>query len=291
MQAEHTPGTILVADHVSWAGTSLARLEETFRRLNLPAQYGGRHSNGVTEMSQVVFDDGSYLELISTLELGADSPWWDEAIRKDGGPCAWAVWVEDIRKEAGWAFDQGLDVRGPARHTRQRPDGVTLEWDIAQLGRGEMGAVLPFLISDQTERSLRASPTPGAAGTELTGIASVILGVRSLVAAAADFKRWAGWGAIQLSVDAMIGAKLAHFPGQPFVLAEPLEGDGWLTRRLDDLGECPCGVILGSNEMDESLARLPLGSEQVWFGQRMAWFEQDLTGGHLLGVVENPEEG
>jgi hypothetical protein len=289
MDSTPDTGATLVIDHVVWAGSSLAKLVRTFEKLQLPPQYGGRHANGATEMSLIGFDDGTYLELISTLEPEADAPWWQDAIQQDGGPCAWAVWVEDIQREARWAFDQGLDVRGPLAHSRKRPDGQTLEWDMAYLGRGEIGAVLPFLISDRTDHDLRAAPTHGVSGTELTGISSVILGVRSLAAAAADFKRWAGWGSIQLTLNARLDAKLAHFPGQPFLLAEPLNEDGWLARRLDQFGESPCAVLLESSDMDESLVRLALGPEEVWLGQRLAWFDPAETGGHLLGVVSPPE--
>ncbi len=283
------PAVTLLIDHVTWAGSSLKELTRIFEALQLPPQYGGRHANGATEMSLIGFDDGTYLELISTVEPGADAPWWSDAIQKDGGPCAWAVWVEDIHREAKWAFDQGLDVRGPLAHSRTRPDGEKLEWDMAYLGPGEIGAVLPFMISDRTPHGLRARPTSGVSGTELAGISSVILGVYSLAAAAADFKRWAGWNSIQLSLDTMLDAKLAHFPGQPFLLAEPLHEDGWLARRLDQFGESPCAVLLESTDMDESLIRLPLGPEKIWLGQRLAWFDPEDTGGHMLGVLSKPE--
>ncbi|WP_394338428.1 VOC family protein [Halopenitus persicus] len=77
-------------DHVTIAGRDLEQLTAAFTAAGLPAEYGGTHSNGVTEMSIVGFRDGSYLELVSTVEPGLESPWWDEPIRRNGGPCAWA---------------------------------------------------------------------------------------------------------------------------------------------------------------------------------------------------------
>ena len=57
--------------------------------------YGGPHSNGATEMALVSFPDGSYLELMAPRadadpQALARQP-WAEFLKRDGGPCAWAV--------------------------------------------------------------------------------------------------------------------------------------------------------------------------------------------------------
>ena len=60
-------------DHATLAARSLDPMVEALRGLGFGPTYGGAHSNGVTHMSLVSFPDGSYLELISTLEPGARS--------------------------------------------------------------------------------------------------------------------------------------------------------------------------------------------------------------------------
>jgi len=77
-------------DHVTFGASSLDHLIEPFRALGLDAQYGGAHANGITHMAAVGLPDGSYLELISTVEPAIRSPWWPEAIRGDAGPCGFA---------------------------------------------------------------------------------------------------------------------------------------------------------------------------------------------------------
>ena len=78
-------------DHVTIAGADLAALQQGFTNAGLTPDYGGVHSNGVTHMAALGFDDGSYLELISTVEPGKESPWWPKQIAADGGPCAWCA--------------------------------------------------------------------------------------------------------------------------------------------------------------------------------------------------------
>ena len=77
----------LKIDHVTLAGSDLKALEQVFALAGLATDYGGPHSNGITHMSLLGFDDGSYIELISTLEPGQAAPWWDRAHRGQ----RWAV--------------------------------------------------------------------------------------------------------------------------------------------------------------------------------------------------------
>ena len=67
----------LKVDHVTIAGSSLPALEEAFTKAGLRPEYGGPHSNGVTHMALLGFDDGSYIELISTLKAGTRAQFWN----------------------------------------------------------------------------------------------------------------------------------------------------------------------------------------------------------------------
>src|SRR5205807_845756 len=131
----------LQIDHVTVAGSDLALLQRAFAEAGLPTDYGGLHSNGVTHMALLGFEDGSYLELISTVKAGAPSPWWPRQIVEDGGPCAWCARVDDLAAECARLSGLGILVQGPTSFHRERPDGARVEWDLAFLGTGERGAV------------------------------------------------------------------------------------------------------------------------------------------------------
>src|SRR6185295_297462 len=104
---------LLQIDHVTIAGSDLNRLQKAFSDLGLKPEYGGPHSNGITHMALLGFEDGSYIELISTLEPGQRAPWWGEAIAADAGPCAWAVGSSDVQSDAQRAASAGITVLGP----------------------------------------------------------------------------------------------------------------------------------------------------------------------------------
>ena len=49
----------LKVDHVTVAGSDLASLQRMFADAGVPTEYGGKHSNGQTEMALSSFPDGS----------------------------------------------------------------------------------------------------------------------------------------------------------------------------------------------------------------------------------------
>ena len=230
-------------DHVTVAGQNLDRLSEAFSQVGLDAEYGGRHSNGITHMSIVGFRDGSYLELISTLDPDAESPWWNDPIHGDGGPCAWAIEVDDIETVSADLADRGIVVDGPDRYERIREDGTSIEWDLTTLGEGELGSTLPFLISDRTPRERRVQPTGGLAESPIRGVDTVILGVPDIDAAIEEFETAFEMSDPHRGENEMLSATIASFPGQPVALAEPRE-EGWLADRISEFGPRPVAYLL-----------------------------------------------
>jgi hypothetical protein len=278
---------MLPIDHATLAAGSLDELDDAFDAVGLPTAYGGMHSNGVTEMSLLGFPDGSYVECIATAESGVESPLWDAHIRTDGGPCAWAVRAEDIGEEVDRLREAGIAVSGPEPMARERPDGVELAWELAMLGEGEPGATLPFLIADETPREWRASPTPAAVDSELTGIERVVLGVADADRAAERFRRaFPDLPEPVREASESFGATLARFPGAPPVLAEPAAGS-WLAERLEQLGPSPCGLLLGTTDPERSVERFDLDARTSWDGRRVGWStgtDRPLSGIGVLGV-------
>lgn len=261
-------------------------LREAFAAIGLPSRYGGVHSNGVTHMALLSFADGSYVELISMLEAGHLSPWWHAHITGDGGPCAWAVRTGDMVAEAARVAASGVPVRGPVAMQRARPDGRQVRWELAFLGDGEPGAVLPFVIQDRSPREWRVPPEALVAAGVLSGVAAVVLGVADLDMAGELFRHVYDWPNPDTMQDAQFGARLAHFPGTPVVLAAPLEAGGWLVRRLARFGESPCAFLLGAPDIDAAGRVFRLDASPEWFGRRVAWFDADRLGGTRLGVIQ-----
>lgn len=283
---------MLTIDHVTIAGPRLEAMQTAFTGLGLAPDYGGPHSNGITHMALLGFRDGSYIELISSLEPGRMDPaFWGHHIVGNGGPCAWAVQVADVTAEAARLAGLGITVQGPTYYNRQRPDGQLVEWDLAFVGDKGAGATLPFIINDITPRDLRVQPSASVVDGPLWGVAKVVLGVKDLVAGVALFQEAYGWPAPQQAEAPLFGARLAHFAGSPVILAEPLASDNWLARRLTHFGDSPCAYLLGSADwtagLENSAATV---AADVWFGQRVVWFDPDKLAGGRLGVIEQPFE-
>jgi len=276
----------LKIDHVTFAGSELAPLEQTFAELGLATDYGGPHSNGITHMALLGFRDGSYLELISSLELGQkDLAFWGEHIVGNGGPCAWAVQVEDVAIEATRVADLDIPVDGPAYYNRRRPDGMLVEWDLAFLDDKGAGAVLPFIIKDITPREQRVRPSSSVVAGPLIGLAWVILGVQNLEASVALFQRVYGWGAPVIVIQSDYGARLAYFENTPVVLATPLAGQSWLAKRLARFGESPCAYLIGASDFAAACNQFGLARSGPWFNRPVAWFDASKLNGFTLGII------
>lgn len=284
----------LSIDHVTIAGPILASLEQAFAEAGLATEYGGPHSNGITHMALLGFPDGSYIELISVMEPGqSEAVFWGKHIDGNGGPCAWAIRVDDIAAEAARVAALGVTVKGPAYYNRRRPDGILVEWELAFLGDKGAGAVLPFLIQDITPRELRVRPSasvmpktgPNNDDGQLRGVARVILGVENLDMTIELFQHVYSWPEPDLKEDAAFGARLAYFVDTPVILAAPLAGHDWLSKRLAHFGESPCAYLLETNNLEAVCRRFQLEQPARWFESQVAWFEPTRLAGIKLGVA------
>ncbi|MDX1523509.1 MAG: VOC family protein [Anaerolineae bacterium] len=277
----------LKIDHVTIAGSKLASLEQAFANLGLATEYGGPHSNNVTHMAFLGFVDGSYIELISAIEgISAKAhAFWDKHIADDGGPCAWAVQVDDVAAETARVAELGIHVEGPAYYSRRRPDHSVVEWDLAFLGGQGAGARLPFIIKDITPRELRVRPADSVADGLLTGVAKVVLGVADLEASIRLFQLVYGWPEPYIDDHPDFGAELADFEGSPVTLATPLPGHAWLSDRLARYGESPCAFLLGARDFTEARQRYQLVQSSGWFKHQVAWFDPAQLKETKLGVI------
>jgi len=278
----------LKVDHVTICGADLGALQEAFSRLGLVSDYGGPHANGGTHMAVIGFEDGSYAELVAPLKAGAatDSG-WSKLMLANAGACAWAVESSDIQKDVDALKSAGLPVDGSFPGGRKKPDGKVLEWQTAALATQQAGAMLPFMIQDGTPREWRVRPSASAGQMGLSGVAAVVLGVKDMGAAIDLFRKAYGWQAPVREEHPEFGATLAHFTGTPVILASSQPADGWLAKRLQDLGDCPIAFLLGGPDFAKASTKAKPAA-QTWFGLKLAWFDAENLLGARVGVIAAP---
>jgi Glyoxalase-like domain len=280
----------ITIDHVTFCGSSLDELQNAFRNVGLTTEYGGPHANGVTHMALLGFDDGSYLELIAPMERGEGASGvmsgWVGLMQADAGACAWAVHTSNIQAEVNRLKAAGIAVTAPEQGGRKKIDGTIIRWQTAALGPGHAGALLPFMIQDETLRDLRVRPSASIRDTGLTGIGMVVLGVKDLSTAVTSFRKAYSWDAPQMEESRQLAARLAHFPDTPVVLATPADGNSWLNARLDLFGDRPLAFLLAISDLSRVSKRFALIRADTWFGRKLAWFDEAQLHGARFGVIE-----
>lgn len=257
-----------VVDHVPFAVGELESGIELFESLGLPMERGGNHPGAGTENALVPFPDGSYLEVIAPTR---DEPemWAEFFQRADplAGPCAWIVETGSVHSECRRLIEHEVEIHGPTRGSRERPDGTNVEWDLAFLGPQEEH-LLPVLLADRTPRSRRV-PDSSLYGSPISGIDRVVLGVDNLAETADRFQRLYRLPSPDEEYDQTFG-ELAWFPGQDIVLAEPT--DGPMRERVDAYGPTPLSVLLVA-DVDEATHQFPFAERRDWVGRRVRFFD------------------
>lgn len=261
--AMQLPAAELKVDHVTIAGRDLGVWQKVFDAAGITCEFGGKHTNGMTEMAVASFPDGSYLEIIAA-QPGADvsEHYWGRFIEQDAGACAWAVSVKSMSEEANRLHAAGIDIH-PVASGRQRPDGVELRWRTATVGPPPQGSFFPFLIQDDTPRPLRVYPHGQPSSRSFEGVALVVIAVRDLNAAIEKWRSTFGLPEPRRQDDAYLNAHLAWFPETPVVLASGLAA------RIAKFGEGPAAFVLEAHQ-------IPANANQgrgTWFGHPIAWFD------------------
>jgi hypothetical protein len=197
-------------------------------------------------------------------------------MKEDAGPCAWAVRENDVAAEVQRLRAAGIAVSAPVRNGRQRPDGVRLDWETAQVGTEPNGTFFPFLIHDFTPREQRAFPQGKPLNRDFGGVTKVVIAVHDLEASIKRYNQAYGTPPAIKQVDRDFGAHLALLGGVPVVLAQPLTAESWLAQRLAQFGEAPCAFVL-----EQRRGHYQAASETRWFGVKTSWFDSQKLGWRL----------
>jgi hypothetical protein len=270
----------LHAADLTIAGVHLQSMRDAFTAATgIATEYGGPHANHVTEMALASFPDGSYLELIA-LQNAADphataAHTWAPFLRDNAGPCAFAIRVPDVTRETEQLRQAGIHVGKPERSGRKRPDGVTLDWETADVGSGPRGSFFPFLIRDFTPREHRVYPAGKPTSTRFRGVSLVVIGVRHLDTAIADYRKAFQLPEPKRQHDPGFAADLAWFENTPVVLAASSSPQSWLAARVAKYGDAPCAFVLAETEGVHG----PKMSH--WFGRPLRWLGEESLGWRL----------
>jgi hypothetical protein len=262
------PAADLTVDHVSVSGKDLKQMQARLASIGIPSEFGGLHSNGATQMAVASFPDGSYLELIGPQtkpdQNALAAHYWSKQMLGDAGPTAWAVRSKDVAAEVARLRTAGIIVSSPNHSGRKRPDGTELNWETARVGEEPNGTFFPFLIRDFSPREARAFPSGKPTTTKFSGVKRVVIAVRDLHTSIKRYQQAYTLPVPSEHDDTTLGAHLASFSGTPVILAEPLNAQSWIARRIEQFGEGPCAFILGSQK-----------------GGAIHWFDTQKLGWHL----------
>lgn len=149
-----------------------------FRAAGFTVVPGGRHDVIPTVNALIAFADGSYLELLAprdeeareSLRVRAARRGWAAEVRRSPaiarrflpglvGPPGVGDYVlrcDDLRRIACELRRLDLAATGPVPMSRQRADGVRLDWELLLPD----APWLPFFIADRTDRALRVPSDP-----------------------------------------------------------------------------------------------------------------------------------
>jgi hypothetical protein len=271
----------LKIDHATVAGRDLKKMQAALDAIGIPTVYGGPHANGVTEMALASFADGSYLEAIAVQPTAdpkaLDRHEWAQFLKEDATPCAWAVQTNDLSAERKRLQAAGISVSEPVRAGRQRPDGVRLEWETADVGAAVRGSFFPFFIHDFTPREHRAFSQGKPTARDFKSVTRIVIAVRDLDAAIEQYRKAFALPPAIKQIDKEFGAQLAIVGSAPVVFAQPLKAETWLDTRIRKFGEGPCAFVLGATRP----SRYKAASTNRWFGVDVSWFDPEKLGWRL----------
>jgi hypothetical protein len=136
-------------DHILWAVPDLGAGEKIILNLTdvAPAR-GGSHPGFGTRNSLMGLDSGIYFEIISpdpAQDLKGNRGCRIAALVRPG-IMTFAIRSDDLDALSAAARREGLSLQGPVAMSRDRPDGVRLEWSILYLEDSRFGEAIPFVI-------------------------------------------------------------------------------------------------------------------------------------------------
>ncbi|MFO7926865.1 MAG: VOC family protein [Halobacteriota archaeon] len=266
-------------DHVVFAGRDLDVLQESFEAAGFETAYGGTHSNGITHMHLIGFGNRSYIELISKNDPNGTAPWWNEQIDSDAGATAWSITVDDIAARSEELAAEGIDIEGPTKFSRDRPDGKSVEWELTIVGGRPQGTPLPMLEMDHTPLEWRVDITTDPKTTGIMGLTDVVIGTDRFDETVEAFEEFYDGAEAEIRREEAFGARVASIGGTAATIAEPLEDDSWLAERIDRHDALlPCAFLVEATDVDALEEQFEIDEQTAWGDDTVYWFDVDIDG-------------
>ncbi|TDR89274.1 VOC family protein [Enterovirga rhinocerotis] len=232
-------------DHIVITVSDLKTAFDDYKSLGFNPIQGGEHANGITQNVLVIFEDGSYLELIAWKRPDEGMRWSDTYHADGEGFIDHALLPGDIVEVVKGAQARGLDISDPMDGGRLRPDGERLVWKTAR----SPGSDVPFLCGDVTPRRLRVQEDAEIRRQPngVTGVAEITVGVRDVAASAKRYAALIGGEAPSDVVTATVlgtparTVSLTLSGGTKVTLAEPT-ASGTLADLIEARGQGPVAV-------------------------------------------------
>lgn len=102
-----------------------------------------------------------------------------------------------------------------------------------------------------------------------------MIAVEALADAVDQFQRLFRYPTPERTDDERFGATLASFPGQPVILAEPIDQTSWIADRLDRYRAAPCAYLIGTSDFETARAEFSVTGTAEWFGSTVGWLDAD----------------
>ncbi len=166
-------------DHIVIAVNDLDRAISDYTALGFTVLRGGEHPGRGSINALIVFEDGSYFELIAFKRPVEGLRWWQLLEAAGPGFTDYALLPASIEADLRTARLRGLVIGDIEAGGRLTPEGVRVEWQTVRPPASD----LPFLCADVTPRPLRVpeGKVRSHANTAV-GIASVTVAVQDLAA-------------------------------------------------------------------------------------------------------------
>jgi hypothetical protein len=247
-------------DHAVVLVSSLEQAVADYTSLGFTVTPGGVHRGGATRNALIVFEDGTYLELLAytrryllrLLRFLSRLRLLGHLVRRrtglerrflprsgsGTGLIDFALVPDAMERALFRAKTAALEVEGPIPGGRALADGEEVAWELAL----PVPPDLPFLCADRTPRSLRV-PEGEAREHEngVTGIASLVVAVENLEASSARYRALLGvepQTPLTLPVPHSRARSFA-LPETDLVLVAPTEHTPALRQHLRERGEGP----------------------------------------------------
>lgn len=227
-------------DHAVILVNDLEQAIADYKTLGFNVFFGGEHAGGLTHNALIVFQDGTYLELLAPTRPNLlnqidpnDRTNFLFMFERGEGFGGYALLSQKLEDDVAGMEHRGLKVQLRPPGGRARPDGEELRWRSAMLD----GSMTPFFIQDDTPRQLRVTNDPDLRRQPngVSGIAGIMIPYSELNNGVKLYSTILGNPPQQQ--DAM-SADFA-LKGVTITLVEPSSDDQTLGDHLAQYGEVP----------------------------------------------------